>query len=64
MRQRVAVLVHGVLPHWYAAPDRGDGLLQPRRPVHNQEHGHPKATSDQIIERACARFLRFRSPCS
>ena len=35
--EQIAMLMHGAPLYWYAVPDGGDRLLQPRRAVDDEE---------------------------
>ena len=58
------MLVNRAALHRHAVPDGGDGLLQPRRAVDDEELGPAQAALDEIVEHACARPRCSRRPCS
>src|SRR5947207_10801290 len=63
VRQQVAMLVHGTSLHRHSLPDRGDGLLQPRRPVNDEELGPPQPTLDEVVEDRAPGFEIGRASC-
>ena len=50
VREQVAVLVNRAALHRHAVPDGGDGLLEPRRAVDDEELGPSQAALDEIVE--------------
>src|SRR5437879_5127473 len=50
MRQQVPVLVNRAALDRYAVPNGGNGLVEPRRAVDNEELGPPQPALDEVIE--------------
>src|SRR5947208_9128470 len=50
VRQQVPVLVDRATLHRHAIPHRGDGLVEPRRAVDDEELRIPQAALDEIVE--------------
>jgi hypothetical protein len=50
VRQQVPVLVDRATLHRHAVPRRGDGLVEPRRAVDDEELGPPQSTLYEVVE--------------
>ena len=50
MGEKVPVLMNRAALDRHAAPDGGDGLVEPRRAVDNEELGPPQPAPDEIVE--------------
>src|SRR6202022_1979813 len=50
MREKISVLVNSAALHRPSVPDRGKGLVEPRRTVDNEELGPPQPALDEIVE--------------
>lgn len=59
MRKQVPVPVHGTALHRYVAPHRGDGAVDPRRAIDDQEFRPPQTAPDQIVEHAAPSLGAF-----
>ena len=58
------MLVNRAALERHAVPDDGDGLVEPRRAVDDEELGPSQAALDEIIKERCARPRWSRRPCS
>src|SRR6266699_4112562 len=50
MGEKVPVLMNRAALDRHAAPDGGDGLVEPRRAVDNEELGPPQPALDEVVE--------------
>jgi hypothetical protein len=50
VRKQVSVLVDRAALHRHAVPDRGDGVVEPRRAIDNEEFWPPQSALDEIAE--------------
>src|SRR6202171_5031985 len=50
MREKVSVLMNRTALDRHSVPDGGNGLVEPRRAVDNQELGSPQSAFDKIVE--------------
>src|SRR3982074_3812891 len=50
MREKVPMLVSRAALDWHSVPDGGNGLVEPRRAVHDEELGAPQPAFDEIGE--------------
>src|ERR1035437_4708764 len=56
MREKISVLVNRAALHRHAVPDSGDGLVEPRRAVDNEELGPPQPAPKGIVEDSAPRL--------
>src|ERR1700674_2067786 len=50
MGEKVSVLVNRAALHRHSIPDRGNGLVEPRRAVDDEEFGTPQPALDEIVQ--------------
>src|SRR5258708_13820683 len=50
MREQVSELVNRAALHRHSVPDRGNGLVEPRRAVDDEELGPPQPALDEVVE--------------
>src|ERR1700682_5913013 len=50
MGEKVSVLVNRAALHRHSIPDRGNGLVEPRRAVDDEECGTPQPALDEIVQ--------------
>src|ERR1017187_930641 len=62
MREKISVLVNRAALHRHAVPDSGDGLVEPRRAVDNEELGPPQPAPNEIVEDSAPRLGALAAP--
>src|SRR5450631_1231449 len=50
MRDKISELVNRAALHRHSVPDRGNGLVEPRRAIDDEELGAPQPALDEIVE--------------
>src|ERR1019366_5527339 len=50
MREQVSVLMNRAALHRHSVPDRGDGLVEPRRAIDNEEFGPTQPALDEVVQ--------------